>query len=64
MQRNFVVSASIFSFRCDGKQELIREVSNLHLIALVLNTCAVLIINLQLFNLLIDDYELGQKVYA
>ena len=52
------------SLRCDCKQKLLSDVFAPYLVAMVSTMCALLAINLDLFDLLIDDFELGQKVNA
>ena len=62
--KKFNVSASIFSLLCDCKQKLLSDVYAPYLVAMVSTVCALLVINLDLFNLLIVDFELGQNVNA
>ena len=61
-KKKFDVSASIFSLRCDCKQKLLSHVFAPYFVAMVSTMCALLVINLDMFILLIDEYELGQKV--
>ena len=61
-KQKFHVSASIFFLRCDRKQKLLSHVFAPCLVTKVFTMCALLVINLDMFIFLIDEYELGQKV--
>ena len=51
-------------YKNDCEQQLQSDVFAPYMVAIVSTMCALLVIDLDLFNFLIDNFELGQKVNA